>query len=130
MAEMTFTERLRDPAHKHQDPYTVDLLFSAADEIERLCEALNRVASPLEYLQKDAERDGVKLNGAMAVRLSEDHTHLKAIAKSALNDGGKYYAPLSSDNADAIYCAVCGAVTDGGWTCDAHSSGSDNGECK
>ena len=72
--------------------------YELADEIERLRNALERISMPLFYLKEDANRDGVRLDGRMAIALAEDHTHLNRIAHSALNDGGSYYAPPSSVN--------------------------------
>ena len=51
-------------------------------DIER---ALWRIANPVAALEKDAEKDGVILNGHMAVQLSNDANMLKEWAKSALN---------------------------------------------
>lgn len=48
-------------------------------------EALNNIATPMEYLQKEAEKDGATLNGFIAVQLTLDSNFYKEIATKTLN---------------------------------------------
>ena len=50
-----------------------------------LREALDRIASPIMWMQKDAKKEGFKLNGAVALELAMDASFLSDIAKNALN---------------------------------------------
>ena len=47
--------------------------------------ALRKIANPIAWMRQDAEAQGMKLNGAMAITLAEDHNYLKQIAESALS---------------------------------------------
>ncbi|WP_445720365.1 hypothetical protein [Flavobacterium sp.] len=53
-------------------------------KIECLRLALDEIANPIKYLQKEAEEKGEKLNGIIAIELSKDHYYPKSIAKKAL----------------------------------------------
>lgn len=55
----------------------------AARERE-LREALEEIAEPVPFMRKRAEAEGSKLNGQMAVALSDDSQFLKSIARAAL----------------------------------------------
>lgn len=57
-------------------------------ERDRLQEALREIAEPVPFMRKRAEAQGGKLNGHMAVILSDDANFLKAIAREALKDIG------------------------------------------
>lgn len=46
--------------------------------------ALEEIAEPIKFMRQRAEAEGGKLNGSMAVSLSEDHQFLKSIALAAL----------------------------------------------
>ena len=46
--------------------------------------ALEKISNPLKYLQKEADKEGVQLNGTMAIHLANDHNYLKGIAINAL----------------------------------------------
>ncbi len=61
----------------------------AQKETERLREALEQIAFPIKHLQQEAEREGAKLDGAMAIALSNDANWLKNIAKKALEGSGE-----------------------------------------
>lgn len=59
-------------------------------EVERLRDALERIANPLKFIQESAERAGMSLDGRVAAQLASDAGWLKGIAKRALevsNDG-------------------------------------------
>lgn len=47
-------------------------------------EALEKIAHTVDYLQKEAEREGFRLNGQMAIQLSNDPNYLKKIAIDAI----------------------------------------------
>jgi hypothetical protein len=47
-------------------------------------EALSDIINPIAYLRKQSEKEGGKLNGAMAVELSKDVSLLQEIARAAL----------------------------------------------
>lgn len=55
-------------------------------EVLRLRVALDEIASPIPFMHKRAEAEGGKLDGRMAVELSDDANFLKAIAREALRD--------------------------------------------
>ena len=61
-----------------------ELLQQALDDNRFLEAALQRIINPIKFMTEDAKRDGMLLNGQMAVQLSEDHNYLKQIAKEAL----------------------------------------------
>lgn len=54
------------------------------DENKRLRDALTAIAFPIEHMQKEAEREGFKINGHMAVQLADSAAYLKGLAKEAL----------------------------------------------
>ena len=47
-------------------------------------DCLKNIANPINYMQEQAEKDGCKLNGQMAVSLSEDANYLKGLANNFL----------------------------------------------
>ena len=49
-----------------------------------LLEALERIANPIEFMQKEANESGMRLNGLAVTALSNDPYHLKSIAKRAI----------------------------------------------
>lgn len=49
-------------------------------------DALAKIANPIKWLQIDAENQGAKLNGSVAVQLSKDPEYLRSIAETALNE--------------------------------------------
>jgi hypothetical protein len=57
---------------------------------ERYREALEEIAEPIKFMRQRAEAEGGKINGAMAVALSEDHQFLKSIALAAIRCGSLY----------------------------------------
>lgn len=79
------------------EQYGVTLLIGAIErqqraqlaEIKRLGEALREIAEPVAFMRKRAESDGHKLNGRMAVSLSDDANFLKSIAREALKEAGE-----------------------------------------
>ena len=62
--------------------------------VDALTLALDQIAYPIPHMQKEAELNGCELNGYWAVKMSEDHTYSKDIARralekeQALNGGG------------------------------------------
>lgn len=52
--------------------------------IDALSLALDQIAYPIPHMQKEAELNGCELNGYWAVKMSEDHTYSKDIARRAL----------------------------------------------
>ncbi|WP_228267877.1 hypothetical protein [Acinetobacter oleivorans] len=52
--------------------------------VEALVLALDQIAYPIPHMQKEAELNGCELNGYWAVKMSEDHTYSKDIARRAL----------------------------------------------
>ena len=61
---------------------------SKIDELQKrvdaLTLALDQIAYPIPHMQKEAELNGCELNGYWAVKMSEDHTYSKDIARRAL----------------------------------------------
>ena len=52
--------------------------------VDALTLALDQIAYPIPHMQKEAELNGCELNGYWAVKMSEDHTYSKNIARRAL----------------------------------------------
>lgn len=52
--------------------------------VDALTHALDKIAYPIPHMQKEAEINGCELNGYWAVKMSEDHTYSKDIARKAL----------------------------------------------
>lgn len=52
-------------------------------EVERLREALESIANPIGYMVKTMP-EGHKLDGMMAVMMSQNHAYLQNLAKDAL----------------------------------------------
>lgn len=48
--------------------------------------ALEKIANPIVYLQKEAEKSGASLNGQAAIMLANDANWLRDIAKKALKE--------------------------------------------
>lgn len=59
-------------------------LVKIARENERLRTALDKIANPLAYFQRQAEENGAKLDVGMANVLAHDSAWLQSIAKEAL----------------------------------------------
>lgn len=63
-------------------------LYEKVDELQKrvdaLTLALDQIAYPIPHMQKEAELNGCELNGYWAVKMSEDHTYSKDIARRAL----------------------------------------------
>lgn len=61
---------------------------SKVDELQKrvdaLTLALDQIAYPIPHMQKEAELNGCELNGYWAVKMSEDNTYSKDIARRAL----------------------------------------------
>jgi len=55
-------------------------------ELQIAIEALEKIASPLSYLQKEAEANGSSLNGIVALQLCNDASWLKEMASKALDE--------------------------------------------
>lgn len=63
------------------------LAFKFAEEYAvQFVEALEEIAEPIPFMRKRAEAEGGKLNGQMAVALSDDANFLKSIARAALKE--------------------------------------------
>lgn len=61
------------------------LLFSDSKRCETLAiAALDKIAHPIKYLQNEAEKDGCKLNGYMAIQLTQNPNFYIEIAEKAL----------------------------------------------
>ena len=61
------------------------LLFSDSKRCETLAiAALDKIAHPIKSLQKEAEKDGCKLNGCMAIQLTQNPNFYIEIAEKAL----------------------------------------------
>lgn len=54
-------------------------------ENTRLREALDEIVNPIKYMQQTAQKEGLNLNGEMAITLSKEPSYLKRIAEKALN---------------------------------------------
>lgn len=54
------------------------------EENKRLRAALEEIANPIAAFQRKAKAEGAKVNGSMAVMLSNDPGYLKEIARKAL----------------------------------------------
>ena len=61
------------------------------DDVKRLIEnapklyaALKRIANPIDSIKKEGLKEGLKLNGNVAIQLADDANYLKEIAKEAL----------------------------------------------
>ena len=67
--------------------YERDMLIQSN---KKLSEGLNEIANPIKYMKKRLKADE-HLNGLVAIHLSEDHNHLKSIAKRTLNESEKVY---------------------------------------
>jgi uncharacterized protein with ACT and thioredoxin-like domain len=48
--------------------------------------ALEKITNPIKYLQEEAEKDGAKLNGYMAIEITKDANFYKEIARKALEE--------------------------------------------
>ena len=53
--------------------------------------ALQKIANPIKYLQDEAEKDGAKLDGYMAIQLTEDANFYQEIARKALEEIANYH---------------------------------------
>lgn len=54
------------------------------EEVERLRAALEEIADPIRFLEQRARAEGAQLDGMMAVRLAEDPSRPRLIARAAL----------------------------------------------
>jgi hypothetical protein len=54
------------------------------EDNRKLKEALEYIQNPIKKFQEDADRDGMKLDGCMAVALSKDPVFLQEIARKAI----------------------------------------------
>ena len=48
--------------------------------------ALEKIVNPIKYLQDEAEKDGARLNGYMAIEVTKDVNFYKEIARKALQE--------------------------------------------
>jgi len=58
-------------------------------EVERLTNSLDRIANPIKWMQIDAEKEGLHIDGHWAVRLDESPNYLKGIARDAIKARGE-----------------------------------------
>ena len=54
--------------------------------IEKYKDALEKIANPIGWMQNDAEKRGLRLDGMWAIKLAEDHNYLREIASKALSE--------------------------------------------
>lgn len=84
--------------------------------VREMEEALEAIIHPIRHLQKEAEREGHKLDGMMAVVLAKDTEFLKSIARQALsatarNDAHDWKLQGSAGVWESYYkCSKCGAT--------------------
>lgn len=64
---------------------TRNTLRDLESENKRLREALEEIVNPFKYMQIRAKKEGVLINGMMAIQLEKDSAYLKSIASAALN---------------------------------------------
>ncbi|QXF10143.1 hypothetical protein [Acinetobacter baumannii] len=74
---------------RHQQNLSIkQKLTRKSEELQKrvnaLTLALDQIAYPIPHMQKEAELNGCELNGYWAVKMSEDHTYSKDIARRAL----------------------------------------------
>jgi len=67
------------------------------EKSDRMEAALNQIISPILYLQKEAEKEGCKLDGAYAYQLANNAEYLKGIAREALAWKGEEYPKLTPE---------------------------------
>lgn len=48
--------------------------------------ALQKIANPIKYLQDEAEKEGARLDGYMAIQLTKDANFYQEIARKALEE--------------------------------------------
>jgi len=64
----------------------IDALYSAGGVGDVAIIALKKIANPIQYLQEEAEKEGAKLDGYMAVQLTKDANFYQEIAIKALKE--------------------------------------------
>lgn len=64
----------------------ISLGWTPPEENNKYIEALKRIANPIEFMQREAKKNGDELNGRAAILLSNDAQYLKDIAKNALTE--------------------------------------------
>ena len=52
--------------------------------------ALQKIANPIKYLQDEAEEEGARLDGYMAIQLTKDANFYQEIARKALEEIANY----------------------------------------
>jgi hypothetical protein len=57
---------------------------SLESQLREAHEALKRIAYPIRSMKEDADRDGARLDGAMAVTLAADGNYLQEIARKVI----------------------------------------------
>jgi regulator of replication initiation timing len=81
---------------------------------ERLREALERIAFPMRWFQKEAEKNGAKFNGAVALAFSDDANYLKTIAQNALATPAPAERLTSIKECDCEDCKALNKLGGGG----------------
>ena len=84
--EMRFAEgkELEETKQKYVDVCTALNKLNLPDVMASAFDCLKNIANPISYMQEQAEKDGCKLNGQMAISLSEDANYLKGLANNFL----------------------------------------------
>lgn len=88
-------ESFKEYWNEFGDVYAMEIVENAWDyqqskiddlqkRVDTLTLALDQIAYPIPHMQKEAELNGCELNGYWAVKMSEDHTYSKDIARKAL----------------------------------------------
>lgn len=84
-AEIYFRERLADLLNWHRAAILTHLPLSREQaDPSVLLEALEKINDPIAFLRKEAEAEGCKLNGHIALQLADDAHWLRDIADKAL----------------------------------------------
>ena len=52
--------------------------------------ALQKIVNPIKYLQEEAEKEGARLDGYMAIQLTKDANFYQEIARNALEEIANY----------------------------------------
>ena len=68
--------------YRELDLHVADL----EDENKRLRSALKAIANPILHMQEEAKRQGMQLDGHMAIAMANDPEYLKKLAEKALNN--------------------------------------------
>lgn len=67
-------------------PHAIERAIKAEALVRELREALNKIAYPVRYLQNEADKKNLSLDGRVATELANSSYWLKSIAKEVLGD--------------------------------------------